>query len=117
MDTYLSDNSGNRVAPTPMSLQPLDPATTVQITDATIGGDANVTVVAGAMYVATYVAAFADAIMGMTFGTLDCTTVANIKWVCTPYESCVIKIPAGVTALHYNGLVNGASILLRRIYQ
>jgi len=114
-ETYLSDNAGNRVPPTPQSASPIAGSGQL-LTDAIIGADHTATVVAGATYVATYIAAITDSTaMSMNFGIADVTTDANVLWVCTPYESCVIHIPEGYTTLHYEGAVNGASVRLRRI--
>ena len=111
-EVYLSDNNGNRVPPGVMAADPIA-ASGILLTDAAIGADHTQTVVSGATYVATFVSAVTG--LAMYFGIADVTTDANVIWICTPYESIVIKIPEGTTTLHYEGAVNGATVRLRRI--
>jgi hypothetical protein len=112
MEVYLSDNNGNRVPPGIMAADPIA-ASGIELTDAAIGADHTQTVVGGATYAVTFIGATNT--VGMYFGIADVTTSSNIIWICTAYESCIIKIPDGVTSLHYQGAVNGATVKLRRI--
>ena len=111
-DTYLSDNSGNRVPPGVVAVNPIA-ASGLLLTDGTIGADHTQAVVAGALYAVTFVSAVAG--LAMYFGIADVTTDANVIWVCTPAETIVIQIPIGITLLHYEGAVNGATVRLRRL--
>lgn len=109
---YPCDNNGNRAAPGALAADPIA-ASGILLTDATIGADHTQTVVGGAIYVATLVSAAST--LAMYFGIADVTTDANVLWVCTPYQSIIIKVPEGTTSLHYEGAANGASIRLRRL--
>ena len=112
METYLSDNSGNRVPPGVVAADPIA-ASGILLTDGTIGANHTQTVVAGASYAITLVSATST--LAMYFGIADVTTDANVIWVCQPYETIVIKIPANITTLHYEGAVNAASVRIRRL--
>lgn len=109
LQSYSSDNSGNLV---PSGVASADPSagSGQTLTDATIGGDHNVTVVAGEVY------AFTAALTGsFFFGIAAVTSAANIIWVCGLYDTIVMKIPVGITTLHYAGSVNGATGYLRKL--
>ena len=112
-EVYLSDNYGNRVPPGVVSADPVL-ASGQTLTDATIGADAEATVVAGASYAVTAVGIAAT--IGMKLGLADVfASAANVIWVATLYETIVIKIPAGYTVLHYEGIADAASVMLRRL--
>jgi len=103
VDTYLSNNAGHRAAPGAINCDPVA-ASGQTLTDATIGGDHSVTVVAGESY------AFTAALTGsFFFGVAAVTTAANIIWACGLYNTIVIKVPESITTLHYAGSVNGAT--------
>lgn len=107
-EVYLSDNNGNRVPPGTMAADPIA-GSGILLTDATIGEDHELTVVPDAMYVVTGLVGV------MFFGIADVTNDANVLWIGTPYESCIIKVPADVSTLHYEGSSNGASVRMRRL--
>jgi len=109
MEVFASDNSGNRVV---FDADTADPVagSGQTLTDETTGGDHTVTVVAGATY------AFTAALTGsFFFGIAAVTTAANIIWVCGLYNTIIMKIPLGVTTLHYAGSANGATGYLRKL--
>lgn len=108
-EIFLSDNSGNRVPPGCVAADPIA-ASGVKLYDAVIGADIELTVVAGATYIIT-----CTLNGGFVFGVADVTTDANIMWVATLYESIVIKIPVGVTTLHYQGVINTATGYMRKL--
>ena len=108
-DVYLSDNAGNRASPGAVNCDPLV-ASGQTLTDAAIGGDHEVTVVAGARYAFT-----AGLTGGFIFGIAAVTTAANIIWACGLNDTIVIKIPQGYTTLHYASLVNDGTGYLRRL--
>lgn len=109
MEIYQSDNSGNRVPPGVEAPDPVA-ASGQTLTDAAIGGDHNVTVIAGEVYAFT-----ANLTGSFFFGVAAITTAANIIWACGLYNTIVMKIPIGITTLHYAGSVNGATGYLRKL--
>jgi hypothetical protein len=112
MELYQSDNNGHRVPPGVVAADPIA-GSGILLTDATIGADHTQTVVAGALYAVTFVSAVTG--LAMYFGIAAVTSDVNVLWICVPYETIVIKIPIGITSLHYEGAVNGATVRLRRL--
>jgi len=96
METYLSDNTGNRSSPTPESSQPVVTQTALKLTQATAGTNTTATVVAGKRYRFT-----AYLTGGFRFGLATVATDGNVRWVCPIYRSIEIKIPIGYTTLNY----------------
>lgn len=95
METFLSDNKGNRVAPGVTAIDPvaasgitLNPANTNNATKTVVGGERYAVTVVGS-------SPFKFSITGTT------VTAANIEWVCCPHETIIIKIPEGTTSLNY----------------
>ena len=109
MSIKLYDNGGNIASPGAVNADPIL-ASGQTMTDAAIGGDHTVTVVAGARYAFT-----AGLTGGFIFGIAAVTTAANIVWACGLNDTIMIKIPQGYTSLHYAGLVNNAAGYLRRL--
>ena len=110
MEIYSSDNSGNRVPPTPNMGDPVA-VSGVTLTDATIGGEHTTTVVGGARYSFTCIEK-----TGMVFGIAACHASApNILWVCPVNKTIIIAIPIGITSLYYNGLENAVVGYLRKL--
>ena len=95
-ETCLSDNSGNRSAPTPESSDPKQTQTAQQLTNASADTDTTATVSAGKRYRFTSLATG-----GFYLGLADVTTAGNVRWVCPLYHSIELKIPIGSTTLHY----------------
>jgi hypothetical protein len=109
-EIFLSDNSGNRVPPGCVAADPIA-ASGVKLYDATIGADIELTVVAGASYVIT-----CTLLGGFKLGIADVyASDANVLWVATLYESVIIKIPVGITTLHYEGTASGATGYMRKL--
>ncbi|KKK51312.1 hypothetical protein LCGC14_3116200 [marine sediment metagenome] len=111
-ETYLCDNAGNRVPPGVSSGDPIA-ASGIKITDATAdGGDHTETVVAGATYKIMTDGTTDGAFL---FGILTTATAANVIWFMPESSVLVIKIPSGVTALHYQALAGTASAYIVRL--
>lgn len=100
-DLYLSD------AATPVA------GSGITLTDAATGGDETQTVASGATYAFTCGPTANSTFVFSITGTI--LTAANIEWVCTPGNTILLRIPMGVTTLHYESLVNGGVGYLRRI--
>jgi hypothetical protein len=107
-----SDNNGNRVPPGIMAADPIA-ASGIWLAEAGAAANHTQTVVSGATYVFT--CARASSKIGMVFGIADATVAANAIWIATFAESCIIKIPDGVTTLHWANLTAGAAGMLRRL--
>lgn len=105
MDSYLSDNAGNRSSPTPESSQPKTTQTAQKLTQASGGTNTQATVTAGQKYRFT-----AQIIGGFVFGlaTVATGSEANIRWACPLGKTIEIKIPAGYTTLNYTTDTNNA---------
>lgn len=103
MDTFVSNNAGERSSPTPESSQPKVTQTAQKLTQATAGTNTTATVTAGKRYRFTaYITG------GFRFGLATTATDGNVRWVCPIYRSIEITIPAGYTTLHYTTDTNNA---------
>ena len=96
-EVYLSDNSGNRVPPTPNMANPVA-ASGVQLN---AGKDVagTETVIGGQSYIVSTTGNRAGRWLFSITGAL--ATEANIEWVCAQGEKIIIKIPQGVVTLYY----------------
>ena len=110
-ETFLCDNAGNRVPPGVSSGDPVK-ASGIKISDAATGADHTETVEEGKTY-----KIMTDATSGgaFLFGILTTATAANVIWFMPESSVLVIKIPSGVTSLHYQALANGASAYLVKL--
>lgn len=108
-ETYLSDNSGNRVPPHPGEADPTA-ASGQTVATGTAGDDKTFTVVAGAVYALTGIGtAVLCSITGVT------STAANIEWVAPADTTIIIKIPAAKTTLYFEGDTSSKNVYLRRL--
>lgn len=96
-EAYLSDNSGNRVPPDANLANPVA-GTGVQL-DAGKDVPGTKPVVGGQMYIVSTCGNRAGRWLFSITGV--CTTIGNVEWVCAQGEKIIIKIPMGVTMLHY----------------
>ena len=109
METYLSDNIGNRVAPDPGSAVPV--AGTGQSVTVTTGGeDDTFTVTAGRYYRMVGVGcAILVSITGVT------STAANVEW-CSPANTPILVwVPEGITTIYCEGDTSSTVIRLVEI--
>ncbi len=109
---YLCDNNGNKVPPGVSSGDPVAESG-IKITDTTAGdGDHTETVVAGATYKIMVDITTNGAFL---FGVTTTATAANVIWFAPEKSVLVIKIPTGITLLHYQSLATGGSAYLVRL--
>lgn len=108
-EVYLSDNSGNRVPPTPDMVNPVA-GSGQTVATGTAGDDKTFTVVAGAMYAITGIDT--AVLMGITGVT---STPANIEWVAGINRTIIIQIPVGKTTLYFEGTADTKNVYLRRV--
>lgn len=106
---FACDNNGNRVPPHPHLGDPV--AGSGQLLDADTGAAKELTVVGGQQFLVSVRSSNKTAF----FGVADCNTDANKLWVCLPYSTILITIPAGITTLYYNGDNNNTPVHIRRI--
>ena len=96
-EMFSCDNSGNRIPGDVNCANPVA-ASGVQL-DAGKDVAGTETVVGGQSYI---VSTTGDRSGRWLFSITDvCTTEANIEWVCAQGDKIIIKIPQGVTTLHY----------------
>ncbi len=111
-ETFLCDNAGNRVPPGVSSGDPVL-ASGIKITDVTAdGGDHTETVEAGETYKVMTDGTTDGAFL---FGIATTATAANVLWFMPESSVLVIKIPSGITSLHYQALAGGASAYLVKL--
>ena len=111
MEMYLSDNSGNRVAP----LNCADPvaASGITIATGTAGDDVTQTLVAGQLYAITFVATAGNAILASATGVTS--TAANIEWVFPAGFTCIFRMPLGKTTLYFEGSESTKNAHIRKL--
>ena len=115
METYLSDNKGNRVSPHPNILHPTL-ASGLKKTLTTAGTNYTQTVVAGATYriISTLSAAAShDVVFASVTGTAG--TDANKEWAFPLGQAGIIKIPKDKTTLNMTATVNSVVVYLAKL--
>lgn len=96
-EVFSCDNTGNRSVPDVRVANPV--AASGVLLDAGKDSVGTETVVGGQSYI---VSTCGDPSGRWLFSiTGVCTTEANIEWVCNQSGKIIIKIPQGVTTLHY----------------
>ena len=110
-DVYLSDNSGNRVAP----LNCADPvaASGITIATGTAGDDVEQTLVAGQMYVITFIATAGEVLLMSTTGVTS--TAANIEHVVPAGYDRIFRMPIGKTTLYFEGSESTKNAYIRKL--
>lgn len=110
-ETYLSDNSGNRVAP----LNCADPvaASGITLATGTAGDDKTQTLVQGQLYVITFVATAGKVLLMSATGVTS--TAANIEWVVPAGFDRIFRMPLGKTTLYYEGDENTKNAYIRKL--
>jgi hypothetical protein len=94
-DVYLADNSGNRVPPGAVAVDPVA-ASGISLAGGTAGSDVTQPVVGGKLYAITSIDSnWLFSITGVT------STAANIEWVLPEDATIIIRIPLGVTTLYF----------------
>lgn len=109
METYLSDNAGNRVPPADAP----DPVagTGQTLTNASADTNTTCTVEGGASYALT-----AQEVGGFYLGIGNViNNAANIIWACPVGKTIIINIPLGMTTLRYAVDTANAIGYLRRL--
>jgi len=107
-ETFLSDNSGNRVPPHPDLSDPVA-ASGQNVSAAATDTNASITVVQGATYAITCIKG------AHIFGILTTATAENCIWACGSGHTIVIKIPIGTILLHYQTPDSSRRFILRRL--
>lgn len=113
-EVYLSDNSGNRVPPTPDMADPVL-GSGQNVSAAAKDTDETVTVVAGEMYAITCIKG--AHIFGVDYSA-DATgtnTATNCIWACGSGHTIVIRIPYGYTSLHFQTPDSSRRFILRKL--
>ena len=111
METYLSDNSGNRVPPDPNMANPVAGSGQTKATG-TAGDDLTLTVVAGATYALVGIGT------AVLVGTTGVTSIAaNIEWIAPDSVTIIIKIPVDKATLYFEGDVGAKNVYITRLAQ
>lgn len=109
-ETYVSDNSGNRVPPDVNASDPVA-ASGQTVATGTAGDDKQFTgLIGGAKY----------AVTGLGTAVLaSCTAVtssaANIEWVAPANQTIIIRVPYGKTVIYFEGDTSSKNVYLRRL--
>lgn len=110
-EVFLSDNSGNRVAPLNCS----DPvaASGITLSVASSGNDYTQTLVAGQLYVITYIATAGKVLLMSITGVTS--AAANIEWVVPAGYDRIFRMPVGKTTLYFEGNENTTKAYIRKL--
>lgn len=107
-EVFLSDNSGNRVPPTPNMADPVA-GTGQNVSAAAQNTDETVDVVAGEMYAITCIKG------AHFFGIASTDADADCIWACGSGHTIVIRIPYGKVLLHFQTPDASRRFILRRL--
>lgn len=105
MDTYISDNAGNRASPGAVNCDPVL-ASGLELAAAVAGNDYTQAVTAGARYAITVPTDDGTYLFSVTGVT---STAANREWICTEGNTIIIKIPRGYTTLYFESDTAGVA--------
>jgi len=97
MDTYISDNAGNRASPGAINCDPVA-ASGLELNAVAAGNDYTQAVTAGARYAVTVAVGDGTFLFSITGVT---STAANREWICTAGNTIIIKIPRGCETLYF----------------
>lgn len=111
MQTYLSDNSGNRVPAHPDCSDPVA-ASGITTTLTTAGTDYTQTLVGGQMYAVTPVVTAGTVLASITGVT---STAANREWIWPSGKNSVFRMPFGKTTLYLESDVNTTLMYFRKL--
>ncbi|KKN77830.1 hypothetical protein LCGC14_0355670 [marine sediment metagenome] len=110
-EVYLSDNSGNRVAPLD-SVNPVA-ASGITLATGTAGDDKTQTLVGGQMYAITLVGTAGTAILASATGVTS--TAANIEWVFPAGHTQQFRMPIDKTTLYFEGTESTKNAYVRKL--
>lgn len=115
-EVYLLDINGDRIDPGQLLDVAADPVAESgkYLKDTEIGASHTETVVPGGVYAITCTNTVTQN-RAMFFGIADVTINKNVLWVCCINETIIIRIPAGITELHYEGNVNNVEVRMRKL--
>lgn len=109
METYVSDNVGNRTPAHPHMHAPVEASGKTQATG-TAGADLTVTLVGGQMYAVTPIGtALLAGVTGVT------STAANIEWVFPPNVTSIFQMPHGKTTLYCEGDTSSKNVYFSKL--
>lgn len=117
METYLSDNKGNRVPPHPNEVHPVA-ASGLTVTLATAGTDYTLTVAPGKSYRIIGTLSASVLTTDIVFAgilTVATGSEANREWAIPLGQAGIIHIPVGITTLHLTGSVSGVVVYLAKL--
>lgn len=107
-ETYLSDNSGNRICH-PHCVDPVAASGQTKAT-ATAGDDLTVTLVGGKRYAVTPIGTtLLASITGVT------STAANIEWIFPPNVTSIFRMPLDKTTLYCEGDTSTKNVYFREL--
>lgn len=111
-EMYSSDNSGNRVPPTPQLADPV-PASGISKTLATSGNDYEQALAQGQLYIITFVATAGLRMLASITGVTS--TAANIEWVFMANTEYVFRMPINKTTLYCESNATNGYVFLRKL--
>lgn len=112
METYVSDNSGNRTPGHPNMSDPVAASGQTGATG-TAGDDVEMTLESGKMYVATLIGTAGTAVLASATGVTS--TAANIEWVFPAGYNSVFRMPIGKTTLYFEGTESSKNLYVREL--
>lgn len=110
-ETFLSDNSGNRVAPGCVAVDPVA-ASGISLAGGTAGSDVTQAVVGGVTYAITFPMDSGTWLFSITGVT---STAANIEWIGVEGTTITITIPQGVVLLYFECDTGTKTAYMRRL--
>ena len=112
MEVYSSDNSGNRIPAVVEACHPVA-ASGIKLTITTSGDDYTQTLVAGQMYVITFVGTAGKVMLAGITGVTS--TAANVEWVFMANVNYIFRMPHGKTTLYFEANESSTVAYIRKL--
>ncbi len=111
-EVFSCDNKGNRI---PAVVEASDPvaASGITLTITSSGADYEQTLVAGQMYIITYVGTAGKLMLASITGVTS--TAANIEWIFMANVNYIFRMPFGSTKLYYEANESSVVAYVRKL--
>lgn len=111
-EMFSNDNSGNRIPAVIEACDPV-PASGITLTITTDGTDYTQTLVAGQMYIITFVGTAGKLMFASATGVTS--TAANIEWIFMANVNYLFRMPFGKKTLYFEANESGVVAYVRKL--
>ena len=111
-EVFSCDNKGNRIPAVVEACDPV-PASGITLTITTSGEDYTQTLVAGQMYVITFVGTAGKVMLASITGVTS--TAANVEWIFMANVNYIFRMPFGKTTLYFEANESSTVAYVRKL--